>query len=489
MKLDDQVWLLGIRHHGPGCASSLRQALTEIRPNIILLEGALELGGSWKLCGADGMVPPVAQLVYDPKDPANAVFYPWGEFSPEWQAMRYALAEDCSLEMMDLPVGIELELRARELAEAAADAAEDNEPHDGLGKDEAEDKNEVLETPPRRSPFDLLAEVAGYDDGETWWDLQVEHHRNGSELFAAIAEVMTAVRQESSDHTNRPGSRDLLREAWMRRTLRAARKTHERIAVVCGAWHVPALAAGIKVKDDNALLKGLRKRKVEVAWVPYTYARLSEESGYRAGIRSPGWYEHLFRHHEAGSDTDALIIEWMTRIAHLLREEGFSCSSAEVIEGVRLARNLSALRGQPIPGLTETLDAARSVMAGGHDAPLAIVRDKLVIADRLGSLPESIPKLPIEQDLDALIRRLRLKRSESAQHLQLDLRKDIGLQRSVLLHRLNLLDISWGTLSRTAGLGTFSRNPGSCCGSPSLPSPSSMPAPRAIPSPPLLPSV
>ena len=31
--------LFGIRHHGPGCARSLRAALEELRPDVIVMEG------------------------------------------------------------------------------------------------------------------------------------------------------------------------------------------------------------------------------------------------------------------------------------------------------------------------------------------------------------------------------------------------------------------------------------------------------------------
>ena len=93
--MDDQVTLLGIRHHGPGCAHALVAALEQLRPDLILLEGAAELQDSWTLMATDGMTPPVAQLVYDPQQPRRSVIYPWASFSPEWQAMRYALSRDC----------------------------------------------------------------------------------------------------------------------------------------------------------------------------------------------------------------------------------------------------------------------------------------------------------------------------------------------------------------------------------------------------------
>jgi len=86
----------------------------------------------------------------------------------------------------------------------------------------------------------------------------------------------------------------LLREAHMRKALRTAKRAHEKIAVVCGAYHVPALTAKVKVADDNVLLKQLPKVKTQLTWVPWSHGRLAASSGYGAGVRSPGWYHHLF---------------------------------------------------------------------------------------------------------------------------------------------------------------------------------------------------
>ena len=48
------------------------------------------------------------------------------------------------------------------------------------------------------------------------------------------------------------------REAFMRRTIRKAeREGFSRIAVVCGAWHAPALADRPPVREDDAVLRGL----------------------------------------------------------------------------------------------------------------------------------------------------------------------------------------------------------------------------------------
>jgi hypothetical protein len=140
--------------------------------------------------------------------------------------------------------------------------------------------------------------------------------------------------------------RDLVREAYMRLQVRAAqREFGDDVAVVCGAWHVPALRQKGAVAADRALLKGLPKVKADLTWVPWTHRRLSRASGYGAGIDSPGWYGHLF------GAPDRPVERWMTKVAGLFREEDRIVSPAHVIEAVRLAETLAAMRGRPLPGL------------------------------------------------------------------------------------------------------------------------------------------
>ncbi|MCY0964865.1 DUF5682 family protein [Parathalassolituus penaei] len=486
--MDDQVALLGIRHHGPGCAHALRLALQQLQPDVILLEGAEELDSSWPLMASAGMKPPVAQLVYDPKQPQRCVIYPWAEFSPEWQAMRYASEQGIPLRMIDLPAGIRLaaednpekadaDANSEPDTQADAQAAATSEPvsadvseaEEELAEEELaeeEQADEYAEPLPNSSQMlDRISASAGFADHEVWWDASIERHSGNLAMFEALQELMTEARNQYEQELQQrehftPAQQQHLqleqqREAWMRTQLRKARKEFQRIVVICGAWHVPALAAKVAVKDDNAVLKGLKKQKLEVAWVPYNFQRLSQDSGYGAGVESPAWYQHLFSHHQSGSDAEQTSIQWLIRTAGILRQHGFDCSSAHVIEAVRLAMNLAALRGQATPGLQEMLDATRSVMTEGRQGPLDQIFDRLVIGDCLGELPAEIPSLPIEQDLDAEIRRLRLKKLSTQELLSLDLRKDSGLERSQLLHRLQVLDIPWGKHRHSSGTGTF----------------------------------
>ncbi|WGL52271.1 DUF5682 family protein [Nocardioides sp. BP30] len=413
-----KVEVLGVRHHGPGSARSVLGALAELRPDLVVIEGPPELDALLPWAGDPGLVPPVAGLVYAVDDPRRSSFYPLAAFSPEWVALRWATAADTAVRFADLPAV-----------------------HDLAGEDRYR--------PGAVDPIAALAAAAGYDDAERWWEDAVEHRATSSlARFALLREAMAAARSEAED-----GADDLRREAAMRRVLRAAVKEgYERIAVVCGAFHAPALdpAGWPSVAADHRLLSGLPRTKVAATWAPWTAGRLALASGYGAGVRSPGWYQHLF----TCSDPDEVAPGWLTRVARALRAEGLPAAPATVVEAVRLAEALAAVRGRPSVGLSEVTDATQTVLCEGSALPLALIDRTLVIGEELGEVPGSVPLVPLAQDLARRQRSLRLKPSPTPQTVVLDLRKEAQLERSLLLHRLALLGIDWGVpadAGRTAG--------------------------------------
>ena len=299
----------------------------------------------------------------------------------------------------------------------------------------------------RTDPVAELATAAGYDDPERWWEDVVEHVP-GPAVFDALAEAIGILRADAAE----PDSRDAIREAHMRKVLRrTVRDGFERIAVVCGAWHVPALRDLPPAAADDRLLRGLPKVKASLTWVPWTYGRLSYASGYGAGIRSPGWYDHLF------CSPGQPVERWLAKAAAVLRDEGIPASPAHVIESVRLAEALAALRGRPLAGLEEVTEAARSVLCEGSDLLTALIQRRLVVGERLGTVPPATPMVPLQRDLQDQQRHLRLRPEAEPRDYDLDLRKPNDLARSRLLYRLALLQVAWGTPqeSRTANIGTF----------------------------------
>lgn len=423
------VRVLGVRHHGPGSARAVRAALDALRPEVVLIEGPTEADGLVGLAADPAMVPPVALLGYATDDPARAVFWPFAVFSPEWQALTWAARHGAAVRFCDLPAAVVL---------AEGDAAAAADPPAGAESG-----------PAHHDPIALLADAAGYDDPERWWDDVLESRADGADPFDAIAEAMTELRADGPE----PCEWERRREAHMRTVLRRTRaEGHARVAVVCGAWHVPALSGELPAaRADRALLTGLPRRRVAVTWVPWTHGRLAASSGYGAGVTSPGWYHHLF------TAPDRTVTRWFTAVAEVLRDEDLPVSSAHVIEAVRLAETLAALRGRPLAGLAEVTEATRSVLCDGDDVLLGLVTGRLVVGEALGAVPPGAPTVPLAADLAAQIRRLRLAQEPTERTVRLDLRRPTGLDRSRLLHRLAVLGVPWGVVAgpATRATGTF----------------------------------
>jgi hypothetical protein len=427
------VTVLGVRHHGPGSARAIRAALHALDADMILVEGPPEAGPLIRHVSA--LVPPVAILAHAPDHPGRAAFWPFAEFSPEWQAVRFAAQADRPVRFIDLPA-------ATVLADQPADS------------DEEADEGAEAETGDRISadPLGWLSRAAGHDDPERWWEDVVEHRLGGDplELFAAVAEAMAELRRAAREDGWQEGAREERREAAMRQGIRAAmREGAARIAVVCGAWHAPALAALPTARSDADLLRGMPRVKATATWVPWTSQRLTYASGYGAGVTSPGWYAHLWR---AG---DHIAERWVARVAALLREAGLAASPASAVETVRLAEAVAAIRGRSLPGLAELTDAVLAVLCQGDQVPLALIHGRLVVGDELGAVPADVPTVPLHADFEATCRRLRFRPAAAKREVELDLRGQTDRERSRLLHRLRLLGINWGEPTGAESTGTF----------------------------------
>src|SRR5207248_1619674 len=123
-------------------------------------------------------------------------------------------------------------------------------------------------------------------------------------------------------------------------------------------------------------------------------------------------------------------------------------SSASVIEAVRLGEALAAIRDLPMPGLTEMHEATQTVLCNGDAARMTLIREKLEIGEVMGTVPPETPAVPLQRDLEAQQRRLRLPATTEDKKYDFDLRNENDRARSQLLHRLRLLGIPWGEPQR-----------------------------------------
>ena len=425
------VHIFGIRHHGVGSARNVLRQLQKWQPNLILVEGPPEITDVLSVIGKEHLTPPVALMVYNSEEPKEFSFYPFAEYSPEWVAVKYANENKIPVRAMDLPASIRF--AKKRIAETE------------------EEKEQRIKEASQRDPLGYLADAAGFRNSEDWWDHQFESASNDEQHFDAVHHAMDALRADeiksSLDREN------VDREAYMRNIIRQAQnEMYDRIAVICGAWHAPALRElDLTAKADAKILKDLPKSKIKVAatWIPWTNSRLSIASGYGAGIYSPGWYEHQW------TTPEEIEVRWLTKVAQTFRSKGIDISTAHVIETYRLAHSLAALRNKSSIALDELNEAILAVMCMGDVILLTLIREQLIVGIRMGTVPDDIPKVPLQEDFEQQIKSFRLKLSAAPKQHDLDLRKETDLARSVFFHRLEIIELPWQKRTTSRTKGTF----------------------------------
>ena len=426
------VHILGIRHHGVGSAKKVLARLEELKPDLVMIEGPPEIDPLLVDIGHEYLCPPVAIMIHNEKNPSQSSFYPFSEFSPEWVAAKYANSNNIPVKALDLPANITFHLAEKQAQ-----------------KEEQTDT--PLEVP--RDPLQYLADAAGFTSGEAWWEYQFEQvsEAPSTEHFEAVFHAMSNLRDAGI--VSVLDKENIAREAYMRQLIRTAQnEMYDTIAVICGAWHAPALAdLEAFDKQDIATLKKLPKSRIKVnaAWIPWTNSRLSRNSGYGAGLTSPGWYTHQW------NEAEDMEVKWLTKTASEFRDEGVDISTAHVLETYKLAHALAHLRNKSQVTLEELSESIHTVMCSGESILFELVRNKLIVGEKMGSIPDHSPKVPLQSDFEATAKSLRLKFSPMKKPFDLDLRKPLDLQRSVFFHRLDILGIPWAIKKSNRRKGTI----------------------------------
>lgn len=425
--------IFGIRHLSPGGAYHLLRFLDEINPTAVLVEGPSDAEAELGFITAEKARPPLAILAYSVALPVRTILYPFAVYSPEYQALLWAHQHGVPAHFIDLPSGVFLAL---EYADPRADA--DGAPETDLGE-----------------LYRRWAEIAGEPDHETYWERYFEHNLEPGAYRAAAREFGRSLRELSRDG-RRETAVNLVREAYMRRRISEIADTgHDpgRIVVVTGAFHTEALSLDLTPMTDRELAA---LPKLESRWtlMPYSYFKLSTQSGYGAGNQAPAYYEMLWECLRLG-DPGRLPARYLATLAGHLRAAGTYRSPAEVIEGVRLADSLAALHGGCRPTLKDLRDAAVVCLGHGHPVAIAQAAALTEVGTALGELPEGVSRTPIQDDFYRALRLLKLERYKTAVavDLDLDLRENrrvqseaaayLDLQRSFFLHRLVELGVSF----------------------------------------------
>ncbi len=481
--LNEALYWFPVRHHSPSVARQLLAAIGARKPKIVFVEAPSDCGDLIPHIVDPQTKPPVA-LYCSYRDDDNALglagiespgpdvpakfasWYPLLPYSPEYVAFKEAARIGARVVPIDLPY--HALIKSREERRLPVPGAEPVPPEEQTlellaDADEAEaDEDQAAEPPAAAGPswealavessfYKSLAAAGGYRSWDECWDALFEapeRFETPDALRAELAYFCAAVRA-----TVRPERMDadgtLLREAHMLRTIHET-LTRAKVApsdamVVCGGFH---LFMSREPGPERASPPGTVYRTV----TPYSYARISELSGYGAGNRAPAYYGRLYAH-ALESRPEAAVAAMTDHVVAVLaraRRDGELLSSADAISVTQHARMLANLRGRRSPSLDDVRDGIVSCCCKGSMKEagryLGLAMTAIETGNAVGRVTAALGRLPLLHDFyqkvdelglgDTLAKDARLK-------LALDLRKPDDEARSVFFHRLNELEIPY----------------------------------------------
>lgn len=409
--------LIGVRHHSAALARVMPALLAQHKPKAILVEMPPDFEPWLKYLGHSDLETPVALAACD--ETRLVSFYPLADFSPELAAIRWATAHNVPV----IPCDLELTAMGQD---------------DGPQSDDGEkDRPTALRH--------LFGRFGARDSGELWEKLVETPASNSSpEAIRRAALFFGWMVRHSS---NGPSIGDARREAAMRATIAAA---PERSVAVVGAFHAAALLPK-PILWSPPETAGKHETKLTTSLIPYSFAQLDQRSGYPAGVMDPVWQQTMLAAKDAES-ANRLIADLAVELCRQLRRDGHVAGTPDAAEIVRLARDLSRLRGHAAPGRGELLEAIETCLVQGdllgRGRAIASAAQTVFVGNQRGRLPKGTPRSGLALQVEVAVARLKLPGpnalEEEPRDLSLDpLRSRLDRARAVLLRRLNLLGIRY----------------------------------------------
>ncbi|GIV12956.1 MAG: hypothetical protein KatS3mg021_1238 [Fimbriimonadales bacterium] len=423
------VHVVPVRHHSPALARAVAEVIRAVRPQRVLIEGP---------CDANEWIPalahpeaeaPLALLAYRQPDTrgqtasANLTpqfcFYPMCDYSPELVALRTAAELGIPTAFCDIP------------ARAA------------LREPDADPEESAPATSDTPSVWTRVAQRMGFRNHEEWWESVFESHAMPTPiLLRMLHEWGKLVIAESP-----PSERDQLRNAhmwrWVENTI-AEGVPPEAIVLVVGAAHSAAFDQPDFKADYDPNHPLLNAPPAQFVLIPYSFPRLSEQSGYGAGNRAPQFYQDLW---QFGSLEMATCVA-LTRMVNQMKLQGDSASHADAIEAFRVAKALAALRGKRQPGFDEVIDAGVAAFGRGSEERVRHALQRVLIGERVGRVPPDCGVPPLNQEFHLLAKQLGIPVKDNPTDLRLNLAEPHAVQQSIFLHRVNVAGIPFAEFRR-----------------------------------------
>lgn len=413
-----RVVFFPVRHHSPAAARLVRELITRIEPGVVLIEGPADFNEQFDELHLGHELPiAIYSYVQFKEGGRTSAYYPFCEYSPEWQAIQTAREFGITARFIDLP-----------WAESAHFRLSAHRYADGEF---------------RTSPYiDALCDTLGVESFDALWDTLFEI--DPALTVEAYVERCHRLCHAMRMFDERDSPSDRAREAYMAGHIRKAlNETSGPVLVVTGGFHSAALFERLQTEPaDEPSVPASTIEVRGIALTPYSFERLDGLAGYDSGMPNPGFYDLAWR-----LGTDDVTYEVLRVATEDLRKRKQTISTADLIAVETTARALASLRAHArvwrldlIDGVIGALVKDELTAGGAHpflDALYFALRG--TARGRLAA-QTSLPLLT--RDIKAILAALNLEPTPAERFLELNLLEETDRAKSRVLHRLTNLGIT-----------------------------------------------
>ena len=458
---DEWKIFLPIRHHSPACAMHVRKAITEYKPDIVLVEGPSDCNHLIPILQDKEIITPIAIIDYFKDDknvyglngvitPAEEVpfkfytTYPFAEFSPEFQAI--STSKEFDIPVLFIDIGLDKKLT--DLKDSIVDR--DNPFRDKIISKELWSDYHFVNNSFIKS---LIKKSSCRDFNELWFNYFEINATNVSTQtffeklfsFGSITRELTPTNILSADGTN-------IREEFMINQIKDQSNIYKKILVITGAFHTLPLMNFDYFKKSKKKSKPVKDSGTAMV-SPYSYYELSELSGYQSGINYPNFCHMVYK--EMVNDRKDPFTPVVNNILSVTTKTNFggyyTISTADIISAYHLAFNLASLRGRDDLSPYDMLDAVQSSFIkeelSKEEHPILKELEVQLTGTKIGNIPANAMKLPIESDFYAQVKKLKLPNETTEKTVRCEIyRRDIHRTKSRFLWQTVFLGIPYAEL-------------------------------------------
>ncbi len=445
---DGPVVFFPVRHHSPAAARHVQAFIHARHPRAVLIEGPSDFNPRLAELNLPHQLPiAIYSFARDADGRRRGAFYPFCDYSPEWQALRAANQHKIETRFIDLPW------------------------HSLVGADVP--SHRYAEPQLQRSQYVRnLCEKLGVDDFDTAWDtlFEIDPALSLSDYLHRCHELCLRTRLLERS----PRSQDVQREAYMAQQIQAVQNDSapgdpaHPILVVTGGYHSSALWArvngvnfpGVYTAAASALptVANAEQDSAEqvsasndpdsrgLALTPYSYSRLDNLNGYESGMPNPGFFHRLWHdrtQHAPASDAHRQLL---ADVANVLRQRGQAVSTADLIAVESTATALATVRSHAQVWRTDLIDGVLAALvkeeqAYGCTHPFLTALHEVLRGNAQGALAAGSAVPPLVSEVKEALAAWNLQPTATQREVTLDLTNGADLPQSQLLHRLRILGV------------------------------------------------